>query len=217
MEANKINIILADDHGIIRQALAEALEKQGRYEVVAQAKDGRDLVCEVPKHDEAHIVIMDVTMPNMNGLEALETIRENGVSTPVLILSALDKAKDVRAALSAGANGYLPKNAEFDELEFAIKSVLSGKTYLSPTITTPLIAGNEKEAEAENILSVLTKRETEICKLLAEGKANREIAKELYISIRTVDTHRTNILKKLDVKSNVDLARLAINAGLVEV
>lgn len=216
MENNKVNIILADDHGIIRQALAETLEKNGRYEILAQAKDGQCLVNELPKHNRTDLVIMDVTMPNMTGIEALQNIRENGNNIPVLILSALDTAKDVKNALHAGANGYLPKNADFDELEFAIKSVLAGKTYLSPTITTPLIAGNKKEENAENILKVLTKRETEICKLLAEGNPNRIIAKKLFISIRTVDTHRTNILKKLNVKSNVELAKLANNAGLVE-
>ena len=217
MEGNKVNIILADDHSVIRQALAEVLSQINLYSVVAQACDGRELLKTLPQHSETDVVIMDMNMPVMTGIEAIAKMRENGQETPVLILSAHDGAKDVRAALHAGANGFLPKNAELDELQFAIRSVLSGKTYLSPTITTPLIVGNQKEEESENALRSLTKRESEIFKMLAEGKANRDIAKELFISVRTVDTHRTNILKKLNVKSNVELAKLAISSGMIDV
>jgi DNA-binding NarL/FixJ family response regulator len=217
MENKKINLILADDHGVIRQALGEALEKKEHYKVVAQAKDGQELIESLEFDLGADIVIMDYSMPRLDGIEALQKIRAMGNKLPVLMLSALEGAQNVRAAIAAGANGYLPKNTDLDELEFAIKSVLSGKTYLSPSITTPLIVGNHKEDEAENSVNSLTKREKEIMQMLAEGEANRNIAKKLFISIRTVDTHRTNILKKLHVKTNVELAKIAIHAGLVEV
>ncbi len=217
MENKKINLILADDHGVVRQALGEALEKKDHYKVVAQAKDGQELIESLEFDLGADIVIMDYSMPKLDGLEALQKIRAMGNKLPVLMLSALESAQNVRAAIAAGANGYLPKNTDLDELEFAIKSVLSGKTYLSPSITTPLIVGNQKEDQAENSVNALTKREKEIMQMLAEGEANRNIAKKLFISIRTVDTHRTNILKKLHVKTNVELAKIAIHAGLVEV
>ena len=216
-----INLILADDHSVVRQAISELLSSRGNYKVLAEADDGEELL-KLLKDFHADLVIMDVQMPGLDGLAALHRMAHDlGKVPPVLILSADDQEHSVRAALKAGARGYLPKNADIAELEFAIGSVLQGKTYLSPTITTPIMtrdnSQNGSSANGHGTLSVLTKRELEILAHLADGKTNRDIGKMLHISTRTVDTHRSNILKKLKVKTNAELTKLAIANGLITV
>lgn len=210
-----VNLIIADDHIVLRQALCELLETKGKYSVVAQASDGEELLTLLTSH-QADLVILDVSMPKLNGVETLVELQKNDTSPPVLILSANEAESGVREALKAGARGYLPKNAKLDELEFAIDSILAGKTYLSPAVTSMLMEGGS-EAPLDNPLKVLTKREIEILTHLADGKPNREIGKMLHISTRTVDTHRSNILKKLKVKTNAELVKLAIQHGLITV
>lgn len=212
-----INLIVADDHVVLREALCQMLQGRGNYNVLAQAGDGEELLKTLKGHagDKPDLIILDVEMPRLDGLETLHKLHELGMHTPVLVLSADDGSKNVRAVLNNGAKGFMPKNARIEELEFAIDSILQGNTYLSPTITASLINGDKNENSAN--LSVLTKREVEILKYLADGKPNREIGKILHISSRTVDTHRSNILKKLKVKTNAELVKIAIGAGLIEV
>jgi DNA-binding NarL/FixJ family response regulator len=211
-----INLMIADDHAVLREALCEMLKARGKYQIVAQAKDGEELMA-LLKQQRPDIIIMDLAMPKVDGLAALERMGMTGQDEPpVLMLSADQGERNVRAALKAGAKGYVPKNAGIEELEFAISSILSGKTYLSPSVTSALIGGNgDVHAAGENTLAVLTKREVEILKLIAEGHPNRTIAKSLHISTRTVDTHRSNILKKLNVKTNAELVKLSIQTGLI--
>lgn len=209
-----VNLVIADDHVVLRQALCEMLKNRGNYNIVAQARDGAELL-EILKTQKPDIVIMDIAMPKVDGLAALEQLKNGQDSTPVLMLSADQGERNVRAALRAGAKGYVPKNAGIDELEFAIKSILSGKTYLSPSVTEALVTNGEVQSPGEDKISVLTKREVEIMKHIAEGHPNRAIAKLLHISTRTVDTHRSNILKKLNVKTNAELVKIAIQSGLV--
>lgn len=208
-----IDLIIADDHVVLREALSELLETRGKYKVVAQASDGDELV-NLLSSQSPDLVILDVTMPKVDGLAALEKMSNNGKMPPVLVLSANEAQGQVRAALKAGAKGYLPKNSSLNELEFAINSILEGKTYLSPAITAPLM---DSKPDAENPLTVLTKREIEILAYLADGKPNREIGKLLHISTRTVDTHRSNILKKLKMKTNAELVKLAISNNLITI
>ncbi len=211
-----INLIVADDHVVLREALCHMLQGRGSFNVLAQAGDGEELLKALSTNDnKLDLIILDVEMPKLDGLETLHRLHELGVNTPVLVLSADDGSKNVRAVLNNGAKGFMPKNARIEELEFAIDAILQGNTYLSPTITASLISGDKNEGAAN--LSVLTKREVEILKYLADGKPNREIGKILHISSRTVDTHRSNILKKLKVKTNAELVKLAIGAGLIEV
>jgi two-component system response regulator NreC len=211
-----INVMIADDHNVLREALSELLKNRGGFNVVAQAQDGVELLDIVKKQaDRPDVIILDVEMPRMDGLTTLNKLKEMGVDVPVLVLSADDGAKNVRTVLQNGAKGFMPKNARIEELEFAIDAVLHGNTYLSPTITTFLINGDKNEGT--NSISVLTKREVEILKYLADGKPNKEIGKLLHISSRTVDTHRSNILKKLKLKTNAELVKVAINAGLIDV
>lgn len=211
-----IDLIIADDHVVLREALCELLETKGKYQVVGQASDGEELLG-LLEHSTPDIVILDVTMPKVDGLAALERLAAYGKVPPVLVLSANEAQTKIRAALKAGAKGYLPKNAKLEELEFAISSIMSGKTYLSPSITEDLMQGGQADSPLDNPLSVLTKREIEIMTHLADGMPNREIGKMLHISTRTVDTHRSNILKKLKVKTNAELVKLAISHGLISV
>ena len=192
-----INLMVADDHTVLREALCHLLEGRGSYNVVAQAADGEELLHHLKASDsKPDLIILDVEMPNLDGIHTLNRLTELGVKTPVLVLSADDGAKNVRSVLNNGARGFMPKNARIEELEF-------------------LINGDKNDATAT--LSVLTKREVEILKYLADGKPNREIGKILHISSRTVDTHRSNILKKLKFRTNAELVKLAIGAGLIEV
>jgi DNA-binding NarL/FixJ family response regulator len=212
-----VKLIVADDHVVLRQALCEMLQGGGKFSVVAQASDGEELL-RLIQANPADVLVVDVEMPNMDGIKALEHLRNNNSTVPVLVFSADESPSNVRAALQAGARGFLPKNAKADELEFAINSVLRGNTYLSPSVTKALMQPDgTPSASGANSLSVLTKREVEILKHLADGKPNRVIGKMLHISTRTVDTHRSNILKKLNVKTNAELVKIAIQAKLITI
>jgi len=208
-----VRLLIADDHVVLREALRETFNNKGGYEIVGEASDGEALL-NLARQSQPHVILMDLAMPRVGGLVALEELRRRGIETPVLVLSAAEQTSHIRSALNAGAKGFLPKNVELKELEFAIAAVLSGKTYVSPTITDKLI-NSDANGEESSPLSVLSDREREILILLANGKKNREIGKLLHISTRTVDTHRTNILRKLNVRTNAELVRLAISSGLV--
>ena len=212
-----VRVIIADDHLVLRQGLCELLEGQGKYSVVGQAENGLELM-ELLKTHTADVVILDVQMPKLDGLTALEQIQKEANKIPVLVLSADESGKNVRDALKAGAQGFVPKNAGVDELEFAIKAVLDGKTYVSPSVTRSLLSTPEDSTTVlENPLAALTKREVEVLTHLADGKPNRVIGKMLHISTRTVDTHRSNILKKLNLKTNAELVKVAISARLISI
>jgi DNA-binding NarL/FixJ family response regulator len=212
----KIKLIIADDHTVLREGLCELLEKKGDYQVIGQAADGRQLL-KMLAESSPDIVIMDLAMPNLDGLAALEQLATQPSTPPILVLSANESSSNVRAALKAGAKGFIPKNAASKELEFAIDSILQGKTYLSPSITESLMTSGGIGDSEHSQLSVLSQREIEILQHLAQGKPNREIAKTLHISTRTIDTHRANILKKLNARTNADLVRIAIANNLVSV
>lgn len=211
-----INLIIADDHVVLREALCELLETKGKYSILGQASDGQELL-NLLESQKPDLVILDVSMPHVDGVEAMQEMKAKGDCPPVLILSANEGEAKVRAALKAGARGYLPKNVKLEELEFAIESILEGRTYLSPTVTGPLMLAGDEERPLSDPLAKLTKREVEILSHLANGLPNREIGKMLHISTRTVDTHRSNILKKLKLKTNAELVKLAITNGLIEV
>ncbi len=217
-----INLLVADDHAIMRQALCEMLQDKGEFNVMGQAENGLE-VLNILQNKQPDIIIMDAIMPELDGIETIKAMSEKfkNSAPPVLILSANDKEKFVRSVIHAGAKGFVPKNAKINELMFAISSILEGKTYLSPSVTATLFENGGNDAEgsemsSDNPLSVLTKRELEITKYLANGLSNREIGKTLHISIRTVDTHRSNILHKLNIRNNADLVRLAIANRLIE-
>lgn len=210
-----VRLAIADDHVVLRQALSELLGMRGNYSIVGQASNGEELLTMLDT-EKPDLIILDVTMPRVDGVAALEEMKRRGKDIPVLVLSAHESENKVRAALKAGARGYLPKHARLEELEFAISSIIQGKTYLSPSVTNQLMDGRGDEA-FDDPVAVLTKREREILRYLADGKPNREIGKTLHISTRTVDTHRSNILKKLNVRTNAELVKIAIHAGLISI
>ena len=206
------DLIIANEHVMLREALCELLQKRGNYNIVGQASSGDELA-KLLASNSPDLVILDVDMPQTEVLAEFEKYNASMNKPPVLILSAMKAKKKVREAMEAGAKGYLPKNASLNELEVAINSILEGKTYITQKANEELQKDDFNSADSP--LSVLTKREIEILSHLADGLPNREIGKMLHISTRTVDTHRSNILKKLKVKTNAELVKLALADGLI--
>ena len=208
-----VKLYLVDDHLVLRQALAEALEHRGKYSVVGHAGTGNELLSQSGCH--ADVIVLDFSLPKTNGLDVLNELRRRGIDIPVLILSGDESGRAVRAALQAGAKGFVPKQAGLSEMEHAIDEIFKGGTYLSPSVSAKANANGAQDSEEGASSAVLSNREREIMILLANGKPNREIGKLLSISVRTVDTHRSNILKKLSFKTNAELVKLAIAEGWV--
>jgi two-component system, NarL family, response regulator NreC len=206
-DAQNIKLILVDDHDIIRYALVKLLEGSGKFSICGEARNGQEAL-DLIDINKADLVIMDISMPEISGIEVTRLLRNKQCLVPILALSGSDDAPDIKEMLDAGANGYIPKNASYQELEFAISSLINGKTYLSPSITQKLIDYRKDDHDA---LQQLTEREREIATYLVDGKRNRDIGKLLHISTRTVDTHRSNILKKLNIKSNAELVKLVLH------
>lgn len=204
-----VKLYLVDDHLVLRQALAEALEHRGKYSVIGHAGSGNELLSQAGCH--ADVIVLDFSLPKHNGLEVLNELRRRGIDIPVLILSGDESGRSARAAIQAGAKGFVSKQAGLSEMEHAIDEIARGGTYLSQSIPANGAHAHDSEVTSE----VLSNREREIMVLLANGKPNREIGKLLSISVRTVDTHRSNILKKLGFKTNAELVKLAIAEGLV--
>ncbi len=208
------NLIIADDHVVMREALSEMLNSNTKHKVAGQVADGEQLI-ELLKNQRPDLIILDLAMPKIDGFGVLDRISVAANPPPVLVLSANNTPSSVKAALKAGARGYIPKNAAKEEFEFAIDSILKGQTYLSPSVAGELV-GPQADSEHAS-LDKISAREKEVLTLLAEGRPNREISKLLHISPRTVDTHRSNLLRKLNVKTNVQLVKIAIHHGLTRV
>ncbi|MCF6289703.1 MAG: response regulator transcription factor [Desulfobacterales bacterium] len=209
-----IRILLADDHKIMRAGLCSLLEKQPDMEVVAEAENGRRAVQMTIEH-KPDVVIMDVSMPELNGIEATRQIVAAVPGTRIIALSMYSDKRFVVGMLQAGAAGFLLKDCASQDLARAINAVASGKNYLSPEIAGVMIEDYvHRFAVADATTQVLTAREREVLQLIAEGWATREIAGRLYVSVKTVETHRRKIMKKLDIHSVADLTKYAIREGL---
>jgi two-component system response regulator NreC len=213
-----IHILLADDHTILRAGLKMMLNAQPDMEVVGEAQDGQHALQEAQRlHPD--IILMDITMPDMNGIEATRQIKKQLPNVKVLILTMHENDEYVFQALRAGASGYMLKEAADTDLISALHVVQSGDFYLSPTAQSVMVgdylqrvhAGEEKDR-----YSTLTEREREILKLVAEGYTNNQIAERLVISPKTVDTHRTHIMDKLNLHSRAELVKYALRRGLLE-
>jgi two-component system, NarL family, response regulator NreC len=211
-------VLLVDDHTILRQGIRSLLADETGIVVVGEASDGeRALVCVEALAPD--VVLMDMVMPGMNGLEATRRITNGFPGTRVLILSMYDDDEYVQQVIQAGASGYLLKGVAAEELVRGIREVHQGSSFLNPTIAAKLIEdyvrrvkGLEEEPETE----ALTAREREVLKLIAEGNSNRQIADILRLSRKTVNSHRTNIMRKLDVHDVTGLVRYALREGLIE-
>ncbi|MFZ3137569.1 MAG: response regulator transcription factor [Thermodesulfovibrionales bacterium] len=210
-----IRIILADDHKIVREGLKALLNKQHGMVVIAEAEDGRTTV-KLVRELFPDMVIIDVGMPDMNGIEATRKIIEKVPKVKVIALSMHSDRRFVGEMLKAGASGYLLKDCAFEELANAIRAVVANRTYLSPEIANNVIKDYAHILSKENlsVFSILIAREREVLQLISEGKTTKEIAFHLKVSVKTVETYRQQIMDKLDIHSVAELTKYAIREGL---
>jgi DNA-binding NarL/FixJ family response regulator len=208
-------VLLVDDHVIIRQGLSSLLEKQPDIEVVGGVEDGRQAVDSVRKL-APDLVIMDISMPNLNGIEATRMIAEETGNVKIIALSIHSSRQFVAEMLKAGASGYILKDCLFDELMEAIKTVLNGGIYLSPKITGVVIEDYVQRLSKQSQSSgpVLSDREREVLQFLSEGKSTKEIALSLHVSAKTIESNRRNIMDKLKINSVAELTKYAIREGI---
>jgi len=214
----QIRILLADDHTIIRSGLRLLLEQQPDFKVVAEAADGREAV-ELVSKEHPEVAVLDISMPQLNGIEATQQIVSREPRTNVVILSMHSDEGYVLRALKAGARAYILKNSADADLIRAVRSVSEGKSFFSPVISKMLLEDyirQIRDKEVEDSYDLLTPREREILQLLAEGKANKEVAKILKLSLYTVETHRGNILEKLNLHGVPELILYAVRKGIIQ-
>ena len=212
-----MKVIICDDQAIIRDGLEMLLNLERDIEVLGQAQDGAEAV-ELVKEGTPDLVLMDLKMPGMNGIEATRQIKEAYADTAVLALTMHEDDQYFFEMLQAGASGYLPKRDAPDELVRAIRTVSRGEVFLYPSLATRLVqsyVGGEAGDDTEALVSDLTPREKEVLVLIAEGLTNPEIADQLVISVKTVDRHRENIMRKLNLHSRIDLVKYALRHGLI--
>lgn len=213
----QIELLIADDHTLLRDGMRALLESSERIKVVAEANDGIE-VMELLKKHQPDIVLMDIGMPRMNGLDATKLITQNYSETRVLILSMHANEEYALRALRAGAAGYILKEARKQELLHAIETVAAGGTYLTPKVSRHVIDNYVQSVGSnKSPLEKLTPRQRETLKLIAEGRSNKEIASMLDLSIKTVETHRTQLMERLDIHDVAGLVRFAIKSGLTTV
>ncbi len=209
-----IRILLADDHRIVRQGLRTLLEKEPDMEVVAEAEEGR-MAVRLARKLAPQVVIMDVGMPDLNGIEATRQVLADTPGLKVIALSMHSDRRFVVNMLKAGASGYLLKDSAFEELAAAIRVVMLNKTYLSPGVSDIVIKDYvQGPREDSSVFSVLTPREREVLQLMAEGKSTKQIADRLHVSIKTIETHRQQIMTKLGIHSVAELTKYAVREGL---
>ena len=214
-----ITVLLADDHMIVREGLRAVLEAEGDIEIVGQAQDGRQAV-ELTEKLLPSVVVMDIAMPRLNGLEATRQILKIAPATRILILSAHSDDAYIEQVIALGAAGYLIKQTSLLILAKAIREACKGNTFFSPSIAKRLHDQERKSRERGDLhsksIARLTSREVEVLQLIAEGKANKETASELNISIKTVEKHRQALMEKLNIHDTASLTRYAISAGIIE-
>jgi DNA-binding NarL/FixJ family response regulator len=208
-------VLLADDHAIFVEGLRSLLEKQPDFELVGEAGDGRTAV-RLAAEQSPHVVIMDLTMPDLNGIEATRMIVAADPSTKVIILSMHSTRRFMAEALKAGAAGYLLKESAVAELVLAIRTVTSGRAYLSPRVTNTVVNDYVRHVPADRgaAYGTLTPRQREVLQLIAEGKTTKEMAARLHVSIKTIEAHRAQIMSTLNIHSIAGLTKFAIHEGL---
>jgi len=212
-----IRILLADDHTLVRAGFRSLLEHLPGVKVIAEAADGREAL-RLVEAERPDVVFMDISMPGMRGLEAAARITKEYPQTRVVMLSMNATEEYVLEALRVGASGYLLKNADATELELALKAVLRGETYLSPAVSKHVVADYRRRVGTEpSPVERLTPRQREVWQLIAEGHSTKEIARKLDVSVKTVETHRMQLMKQLEVHDVAGLVRYAIRVGLVTV
>ncbi len=212
----KTRILLVDDHAVVRRGLRLVLDSEPDLEVVAEAGDGAEAV-ERALRDDVHLAVLDVTMPRMTGIQAAHEISRRRPDVRTLILSMHDNEQYLFEALRAGASGYVLKSAADRDLVEACRAAMRGEPFLYPAAVAALVREHlDRAREKKGSEEILTPRELEIVKLIAEAHTSKEIAETLVISVKTVERHRANILEKLGMRDRVELTRYAIKRGLVE-
>lgn len=210
-----VRVLLVDDHLLVRTGIKMVLQGIEGVDVVGEANDGREAVAQAAKL-RPRIVLMDISMQNLNGLDATAQIRREQPETSVIILSMSADETHVAQALRAGASGYLLKDASPDELALALTAVEAGNMYLTPRVSKQVVEGFVgRLGEGETSLDALTPRQREILQLIAEGQGTKEIAFKLGLSVKTVETHRAQIMERLNIRDVPGLTRFAIRSGLV--
>ncbi|MFO7890450.1 MAG: response regulator transcription factor [bacterium] len=211
-----IKVLLAEDHHIMRQGLRSLLEDQSNITVVGEAKDGRETIQLAGKF-KPDVIVMDISMPNLNGMEATYQILEELPDVKIIGLSVHSDEQFISGMFRAGACGYLLKDCVIDELMNAIDTVVRDQIYISPSISKQVIKDYRQylKKDKDSVFELLTEREREVLQLIAEGKSTKEIAGTLYVSEKTVATHRQNMMNKLDIYSVPELVKYAIKEGLI--
>jgi DNA-binding NarL/FixJ family response regulator len=214
---NKLRIVLADDHTILREGLRALLSADPNFDIVGEAEDGREAVRCVEKL-EPNLLLMDLSMPRMSGMDAISEIKKRYPATKIIALTVHKTEEYLLTTLQAGVDGYVLKDATHDELVMAIHNVMAGKRYLSPGISEKVIEGyleGKEDSLSVSSWQKLSQREREVLKLIAEGYKNKEIAEDLCISLKTVEKHRANLMKKLDLHNAAVLTVYAVERGIV--
>jgi DNA-binding NarL/FixJ family response regulator len=222
-----LRILIADDHEVARQGIRALLEAHPGWEVCAEAKDGREAV-ELASTLNPHLILLDVGMPNLNGLEAARQILASSPDVPILILTMLDSDQVVREVLRAGARGFLLKSDAGRDLVAAVEALQLRRTFFTTRVSQMVLDGyldrenpdsaeESKQKKDDDSAAILTGREREVIQLLAEGKTSKEVAVALHLSVKTAETHRTNLMRKLGLHSVADLTRYAVRNGIVQV
>ncbi len=211
-----ISVLVADDHGIVREGLRRLLEAEEDVQVVCEAGDGREVLDQVEKH-QPDVVVLDITMPRLGGLETLERIRSKHPGVKVILLSVHGDPPFIQSAISLGADGYVLKNGRAGEVVTAIRAVTKGGSYFSPAVAREIVEQlRSPKPAADEPFTLLSGREREVLHLIAEGLSAKEVATDLEISTKTVEAHRTSLMRKLGVRKATELVRYALRHGLIE-
>jgi DNA-binding NarL/FixJ family response regulator len=211
-----VRIVLVDDHKLVRAGIRALLQQVAGFEVVGEADDGREAV-EVVERLRPDVVLMDISMKGLNGIDATAQLRRRNNEAKVIMLSMHAAEEQVARSLHAGANGYVVKDGAIEELESAIDAVLRGETYVSPVLSRNVVDRLMRTAGgAPSPLSLLTPRQKEILQLIAEGRSTKEIAHLLSLSIKTVETHRAQLMQRVGIRDVPGLVRYALRAGLIQ-
>lgn len=210
-----IQVLLADDHGIVREGLRRIVEESGDLEVVAEAADGREALRLVAQTNP-DVAVVDISMPGIDGLEVVHRLKDSHPGLPVLILTMHEEAQYIVRAIEAGAMGYLTKQSAPEQLVTAIRRVNRGQRYMTDEATEALALRIARGTREQTPLDSLSMRELQVLRRLAMGHTNREIAQAYSLSIKTVDTYRARLLKKLELRNNAELIRFALQNSLIE-
>jgi DNA-binding NarL/FixJ family response regulator len=207
-----IRVIVADDHVIFRQGLLNLLQSSKRIAVAGEAGTGPETINLVTR-EKPDIAILDISMPGFDGFEVMERIQSQGINTKVIFLTMYKDTLTAKKALQSGASGYIIKDNAFADLLYAISTVSSGGTFISPSVSKSILKAPDNEGKEPQILTL---RECEVLRLIASGLTNKQIADKLFISVKTVETHRKNIMQKLDVHTIADLVKYTIKTGFLD-